>query len=105
MTLVEWLAWGSFAVNMAIFGCGWWSLWRCRRLQRNLDADRAEATAELDVVAQLHFTLTWIFVRAARWDSLPWWRMWSASMEGAMTEAATETPDADTRSRPAPSRR
>jgi hypothetical protein len=104
MGLAYWLAVAALVINVGLFGYNLVNLLRSRGLQRALDHDRDEAIAELDAAARLHFTLTWILVNAARSDSLPWWRMWSASVAHAMTEAATaaatDTPAADTPSRP-----
>jgi hypothetical protein len=90
---MNFVAWFNFAWPVLIWpviAANVYGVWRGRRLNRKWQADNLALTTKLREAAELHFTLTWIFVQLAARDPLPWWRMWSASMHQLLTKGAEE---------------
>jgi hypothetical protein len=93
MSLSSWIEWINFAWPVLIWpviAANVYGVWRGYRLNRKWEADNLALITERSEVAELHFTLTWIFVQFAAHDTLPWWRMWSASMHQMITKDAEE---------------
>jgi hypothetical protein len=85
MTAFNWLN-SSFAseatlmVNLAVIAWNFVLIRRNRRLQRDLESDRAEVLAEFDHVRLLDRVLTGLCISACHRDNVPVWKAWGQTM-------------------------
>ena len=91
----DWIEWGAIAIYAMAIGCNFVLMARNRRLQRKLDADRAEALAERDQAIVLNALLARLCIESCQRDMLPVWKAWTRTMGSISVAVSAQTWDGE----------